>query len=175
MALDYLGDVQGGPALTAGLQRAADDLADCLQLLAGQLGRSRKPTRIRYGDGRLGELFKRRSPKGFLLDASSRQMLLPDGRLWSYSRGDANRFPAGRFYDARSDYAEFARSRIFPGGREFIFLGAVLGKYTFGFVRPTGTGPDDLSGLCAICGEGRSVRYVPAVEAFAVFAESAAK
>lgn len=173
MALDYLGDVQGGPALIAGLQRAADDLADCLQLLAGQLGRARKPARIRYGDSRLGELFKRRSPRGFLLDASSRQMLLPDGRLWSYSRGDANRFPAGRYYDARTDYAEFARSRIFPGGREFVFLGAVLGKYTFGFARPTGA--ENLSGLCAICGEGRSVRYVPAAEAFAAFAESAVK
>lgn len=160
-------EVDSGEAWTGALQQAADDLAAWLRELAAVLGRSRTPTRIRYGDGRIGDLFKRRSPKGFLLDPASRQMLLPDGRLWSYSRGDANRFPAGRFYDASTDYAEFARSRIFPGGREFIFLGAVLGKYTFGFARPTG--------LCAICGEGRSVRYVPVAEAFAAFAESAAK
>lgn len=173
MALDYRGDVQHGEASTAALQRAADDLAERLQALATGLALSRKPARIRYGDGRIGDFLKRRSPKGFLLDAASRQMLLPDGRLWSYSRGDANRFPAGRFYDARADYAEFARSRIFPGGREFIFLGAVLGKYTFGFARPAGA--DEFGGLCAICGEGRSVRYVPAAEAFAAFAESAVK
>lgn len=172
--MDYIQDVKSARTWRADLQRAADDLAGRLQELAVELARWREPKHIHYGGGRVGELFKRRSPKGFLLDPASRQMLLPDGRLWSYSRGDANRFPTGRFYDARTDYAEFARSRIFPGGREFVFLGAVLGKFTFGFARPVGYGPDELSGLCAICGEGRSVRYVTAADAFAALAESVA-
>ncbi len=60
-------------------------------------------------------------------------MLLPDGRLWTYSRSDAQRFPTGRTYDARTDHVGFGGGRSFPCGTEFIFLGAVIGKYTFGF------------------------------------------
>jgi hypothetical protein len=48
--------------------------------------------------------------------------------------------------------------RSFPCGTEFIFLGAVIGKYTF----RSADGSDESSprGLCTIVSEGRAVRYV---------------
>jgi hypothetical protein len=150
----------------AAVHRAAHDLAGRLRALADSLSAQRQPIRIRYGPGRVGEWFRRQSPEGFLLDPASRQMLLPDGRLWFYSRTDATRFPAGRFYDARTDYSDFAGMRTFPGGREFVYLGAVIGKYTFGCAGLDGRDLDDLSGLCAISGEGGSVRHVSAGDAF---------
>jgi hypothetical protein len=59
----------------------------------------------------------------------------------------------------------FGGGRSFPCGTEFIFMGAVIGKYTFGFA----DGSDESSprGLCTIVSEGRAVRYVDAEEAFA--------
>ena len=72
---------------------AAEDLADRLKELAGQLGPKVRPQRVQFGRGRLGGPLKRRSPKGFVLDSVNLQMLLPDGQLWSYSRSDAMRYP----------------------------------------------------------------------------------
>ena len=153
---------------------AAVELADRLKELADALSAREKPRRVRYGRARMAHSFKRHSPEGFVLDPLNVEMLLPDGRLWTYSRSDSTRFPAGRYYDARSDYVEFARNRTFPEGREFVFLGAVLGRYTFGCAGYHGSGEQMQSPvLCAIYGEGRSVRYVTADEAFVAIAESA--
>jgi hypothetical protein len=143
---------------------AAEDLADRLKELAGQLGAKMRPQRVQFGRGRLGGPLKRRSPKGFVLYSVNLQLLLPDGQLWSYSRSDAVRFPAGRFFDVRTDYANFARGRSFFGGTGFTFLGAVLGRYTFGLVDRDGGEP---GGLCAICTEGQWIRYVEVTEALA--------
>lgn len=157
-----------------GVHDAAAELAGRLEDLAATLAERHTPVRVRYGRGRLGNSFKRQSPEGFILDPASLQMLLPDGRLWTYSRSDSTRFPNGRYYDARTDYVQFAGNRTFPAGREFVFLGAVLSRYTFGFAGGHHTGGDvQPEGLCAIYGEGRAVRYVTADEAFGVIAESA--
>jgi len=143
---------------------AAGELADRLKELAAQLGSALRPRRVQFGKGSFGGLLKRRSPKGFVLDAVNLQMLLPDGRLWNYSRSDAVRYPAGRYFDVRAEHANFARGRSFFGGTGFTFLGAVLGKYTFGLA--DGDGHDRAVGaLCAICTEGKSIRYVDVAEA----------
>ncbi len=138
---------------------AAEDLADRLKELACQLGERVPPQRVQFGRGRLGGPLKRRSPKGFVLDAVNLQILLPDGRLWSYSRSDATRYPGGRYFDVRTDHVTFARGRSFFGGTGFTFLGAVLGKYTFGLADEDTHEPRG-RGLCAICTEGQSIRYV---------------
>lgn len=166
-----ISDRQNDLERAAAVQHAAKDLNARLKKLADTLAARQKPERVRYGRGRIGNTFKRLSPEGYVLDPVNLQILLPDGRLWTYSRSDATRFPTGRYYDAGSDYPQFAGNRTFPGGREFVFLGAVLGKYTFGLAVNDGQcGPAQ---LCAICGDGRAVRYVTADEAFAVIAESA--
>jgi hypothetical protein len=136
-----------------------------LKYLADQLSTNHHAKRVPFGLGRLGNSLRRRSPKGYVIDPANLQMLLPDGRLWTYSRSDAQRFPAGRTYDARTDHMAFGGGRSFPCGTEFIFMGAVIGKYTFGFA----DGSDESSprGLCTIVSEGRAVRYVDAEEAFA--------
>lgn len=92
------------------------------------------------------------------------EVLLPDGRLWSYSHAEALRFPQGRFYDPRTDHSDYPTTGTFPGGVDFAFLGAVLGKYSFGFVEQGG--PSAPHGLCALITDGASVRYAPADEAF---------
>lgn len=155
---------------TATVESAAAALANRLKELADTLATREKPTRVRYGRGRIGNTLKRQSPEGFLIDPVNLQILLPDGRLWTYSRSDSTRFPTGRYYDAGSDFAQFAGNRTYPGGREFVFLGAVLGKYTFGFAAGHQSEPP---GLYAIYGAGRSVHYVRADQAFAAIAESA--
>lgn len=170
----YAGEVEGADEWAVAVARAAEDLAERLRALADRLAAQRNSTRIPYGSGLVGDWFRRRSPKGFVLDSVSRQMLLPDGRLWSYSRADASRFPAGRFYDARADYDRFVGSRFFPGGREFVFLGANLSKYSFGVAGAEVAERDESSGLCAIYGEGPSVRYVAPDDAFAAIAANAA-
>lgn len=139
-------------------------------MLAGKA----KPRRVPYGPGRVGKLFRRRSPAGYVLDPVSLKVLLPDGRVWSYSRNEASRFPAGRTFDARINYPDFAWGRSFLGGREFIFLGAVLDKYSFGLAVGDHTPGDPDSGrLSAIYGEGPTVRWVTADEAFSAVTESA--
>ena len=152
------------------IQAAADELADLLKHLSDQLAIRHTPERVRYGQGRLGKSFRRRSPEGFILDPVNLQMLLPDGRLWSYSRSDSQRFPDGRCFDARSDHTGFGGGRSYPRGTEFIFLGAVIGKYTFGFA--DGAAESSPSGLCALVSEGREVSYVDAEHAFADLAHS---
>lgn len=173
--MDDGSEPHGSAQRAAAVQAAAAELAARLEHLAARLAKRQEPVRVRYGRGRLGNSFKRQSPEGFILDPATLQLLLPDGRLWTYSRSDSTRFPAGRYYDARADYAQFAGNRTFPGGREFVFLGAVLGKYTFGFasVHRSGEVVVQRPGLCAICGEGRAVRYLTADEAFAAIAETA--
>jgi hypothetical protein len=155
---------------SAAVQAAADELADHLKHLADQLGSTSEPTRIPYGPGRLGNSLRRRSPEGFVVDPVNLQMVLPDGRLWSYSRSDAHRFPVGRIYDARTDHVGFVGGRSFPGGTEFNFLGAVIGKYTFGFAN--GDAASSPNGLYAIVSEGREVRHVRAEDAFADLAHT---
>ncbi len=147
---------------------AAEELADLLKELAAQCGSRLRPKQVRFGS-RLGRWLKRRSPKGFVLDSSNLQMLLPDGRLWSYNCSDAMRYRAGRYFDVRTDYANFARSSSFFGGTRFTFLGVVLGSYTFGLADQYGrhSGPARLS---AICTEGKSIRYMDAAEALTAIA-----
>jgi hypothetical protein len=126
---------QGQSSRESAIQSAADELGDRLRYLADQLSTSHHAKRVPFGRGRLG------------------------------SSLHAQRFPAGRTYDARTDHVGFGGGRSFPCGTEFIFLGAVIGKYTFGFA----DGSDESSprGLCTIVSEGRAVRYVDAEEAFA--------
>lgn len=58
--------------------------------------------------------------------------------------------------------------RTFPGGNEFMFLGLVLGEFSFGVTHEAGrSGPE---GLCAITCEGGSVHYVNPDDVFAVLA-----
>lgn len=148
-----------------GIQTAADELANRLQKLSAQLSTCQHPKRVPYGQGRLGAALRRRSPQGYVLDSVNLQMLLPDGRLWSYARSDAQRFPAGRYYDPRTDHVGFAGGRSLLCGTGFTFLGAVIGKYTFGFAdRAEVSSPH---GLCAIVNEAGAVHYVDADQAFA--------
>lgn len=143
---------------------AAEELARRLKDLADTTSAKRRAKRIHYGHRRVGHALKRRSPAGFLLDQNNLQMLLPDGRLWSYNRSDAQRFPGGRYYDVRTDHDAYAAGRSYPGGTEFTFLGAVIGKYTFGYAAGDGSlGPH---GLCAIVSEGGSVHYVEPDQVF---------
>ena len=165
--------------------QAAAELAYRLETLAGALAVREKPERVRYGRGRLRHSRKRHSPAGFVLDPANLQILLLDGRLWTYSRTDSARFPTGRYYDARADFASFVGNRASPGGREFVFLGAVVGKYAFGYAgNYQGHDSDDSgrhrshagpvrvepAGLYALCGEGSAVGCITADEAFAAIA-----
>ncbi|MBU3749995.1 MAG: hypothetical protein FGM52_06000 [Mycobacterium sp.] len=163
----------GDPQLSATptpIQAAADELGELLKQLADRLATRHTPEGVRYGPGRLGKSFRRRSPEGFALDPVNLQLLLPDGRLWSYSRSDSQRFPDGRCFDARADHTGFGGGRSYPLGTEFIFLGAVIGKYTFGYA--DGAAESSPSGLCALVSEGRAVRYMDAERALADLAQS---
>ena len=155
----------------AGVQQAADELAVRLKALADTLASTTTPQRVPYGSGRFGQYLRRRSPEGFVLNSTSLQVLLPDGRLWTYSRNDSVRYPEGRFFDACVDYSEFAAGRSLLGGRAFVFLGAALGKYSFGWAAAEGLGRgSDSGGLYAIRAEGNSVRYFSADEAIRAIA-----
>jgi len=139
--------------------RAADDMADRLSGLADRLGTALRPQRMPFGKGRLAGALRRRSPAGFVLDAVNLQMLLTDGRLWSYSRSSSLGAPAGTFFDVRAHHSRFAASRGFFAGRQFTFLGLVMGTYTFGLVDRPG-GDQGTWELCALCTEGQSITYV---------------
>ena len=93
-------------------------------------------------------------------------MLLPDGRLWIYSRSNAMRHPAGRHFDVRTDHPNFARGRSFFVGTGFTLLGAALGRNTFGLADGDAHEPCGGS-LYAICTESKSIRYVEATRALA--------
>ena len=66
-------------------------------------------------------LLKRRSPKGFVLEPSAPQLLLPDGRLWHYH---TRLSPEGIYYDARVDHTRSMHGSIPLGGDRFSFLDA---------------------------------------------------
>lgn len=146
---------------TRALEAAADELARRLKDLADTLSKSGRAKKISYGRG----LIKHRSPSGFVINAADRQMLLPDGRLWSYTSSDAGH-PSGVYLDVRADYQKFVNSRITLKGTAFAFLGATLGRYTFGFADGK---------LSAIIGEGTSLRVIDGAEAFTALAEHLAK
>ena len=153
---------------------AAEELATRLKALADTLATKTQPQRVPYGTGRFGSFGRRLSPEGHVIDPVRLKMVLPEGRLWSYSRTQAARFPTGRLFDARVDYAEYTGNRSFLGGREFIFLGAVLAKYSFGWAAPyEKPGDVDSGGLRAIYGEGPTVRWVTADKAFSAITDSA--
>lgn len=157
----------------AAVEKAAAELVSRLKSLADLFASKAGPRRVLYGPGRVGQLLRRQSPQGYVIDPVSLKVLLPDGRIWSYSRTESNRFPNGRVFDARVDYREFAGGRSFPGGREFIFLGAVLGKYSFGWAAPSEAEEEsDPGGLRAIYGQGPAVRWATAEEAFTAIADS---
>jgi hypothetical protein len=148
-------------------QVAAEELADRLKQLADKFsGTGLRPRRVWFGRGH----FKRRSPAGFLLDPFGPQLLLPDGRLWHYhSRGN----PRGRYFDARVDHAGCMHSPLALGGGRFAFLGAVVHKYSFGYLhRDDHDWSPDSVGLCALSGKGNSPRFVDADEAFDAIARS---
>lgn len=143
------------------LAAAAEELARRLKELADTLAKSGRPKKISYGRG----LIKHRSPSGFVADAAERQMLLRDGRLWSYTSSDVGH-PSGRIVDVKADYRNFVHSRITLKGTTFAFLGATLGRYTFGFADGK---------LSAIVGEGASLRVVDGAQAFTALAEQLGK
>jgi hypothetical protein len=154
---------------------AAEELATRLEALADTLAATTPPQRVPFGPGRFGPFGRRLSPKGHIIDPGSLKMVLPDGRLWSYSRSEADRFPTGRLFDARvAPDPGYTGNRSFLVGREFIFLGVVLAKYSFGWAAPyEKPGDVDSGGLRAIYGEGPTVRWVTADKAFSAIANSA--
>lgn len=144
------------------VEAAAAELGRRLQDLAGALAAVRRPKRISYGRG----WGKRRSPAGFMVDRVNHQLLLPDGRLWSYNSGDGIH-PAGRYFDARVDYRAFAHGRMLVGHKTtFVFLGATLGSYSFGIADGR---------LCAIAEEGGSLHVVDGSDAFDALAKRLVK
>ena len=171
--MSEVGNVQQNEDRQTAVQQAADELATRLKTLAETLAPNAKTRRVPYGPGRLGKFVRRQSPEGYVLDQVSLRVLLPDGRLWTYSRSESTRFPSGRFFDARLDYPEFAGGQSALGGRQFVFLGAVMDKYSFGWAAPDDSvGDSGEGGLWAIYGGGRVVRWVTADEAFRAIAES---
>ena len=144
-------------------QVAADELAGLLREVADKLSASgRRPKRVSYGRGGAG-LIKRRSPKGFVLEPSAPQLLLPDGRLWHYH---TRLSPEGIYYDARVDHTRSMHGSIPLGGDRFSFLGAVVHKYNFGY-RHRDDDPESSYELGAIIGKGGSPQFVGAAEALA--------
>lgn len=149
----------GSPASELLRQAAADELAGLFREVADKLAASgHRPQRVPFGTG----LVKRRSPKGFVLNPVGPQLLLPDGRLWTYH---TRRGPDGIYYDARVDHTRSMHGSIPLGEEQFSFLGAVVGKYNFGY-RHT----DDVDGahcVGALVGKGGLPQFVGAAEALA--------
>ena len=144
-------------------QVAADELAGLLKEVADKLSATgQRPRRVSYGRGGAG-LLKRRSPKGFVLEPSAPQLLLPDGRLWHYH---TRLSPEGIYYDARVDHTRSMHGSIPLGGDRFSFLGAVVHKYNFGY-RHRDDDPGSSYELGAIIGKGGSPQFVSATDALA--------
>ena len=144
-------------------QAAADELANRLKKAADDLAAGGVRTeRLTYGRGRAGRLIRPHSPRGFVLDSSGPQILLPDGRLWVYHR---RRTAEGLYYDARVDHERSRHGSIPCGDARFSFLGAVVQKYSFGY-RHSG---DSTTGfeLGAMSGQVGSTQFVAADEALA--------
>lgn len=148
-------------------QAAGEQLADRLKELAETLAAAGvRAGRVWFGRGYL----KRRSPVGFVLDSIGPQLLLPDGRLWEYhSRGN----PRGRYFDARVDHGDCIHSPLSLGDGRFVFLGAVVHKYSFGYLHHDNVdqSPNPVA-LRAISGRSNSPRFVDATEAFTDIANS---
>ena len=138
--------------LAARLKKAADDLA------AGGV----RTERVSYGRGHASRLIRPRSPRGFVLDSSGPQILLPDGRLWIYHR---RRMPEGVYYDARVDHERSRHGSIPCGDARFSFLGAVVQKYSLGY-RHSGDSSTGFE-LGAMSAQAGSTRFVDADEALA--------
>lgn len=155
-------NVAQGHAADVDRQAAADELAALLKAAAEKLAASgRRPERVFYGRGGAG-LIKRRSPKGFVLNPTAPQLLLPDGRLWAYH---TRRSPEGIYYDARVDHTRSMHGPIPLGDDRFSFLGAVVDKYNFGYRH--GADGQVAPELGAIVGKGGLPEFVRATEALA--------
>lgn len=147
-------------------QAAADELAALLKGVADDLAaRGMRPKRVSYGRGAAG-LVKRRSPKGFVLEPTAPQLLLPDGRLWHYH---TRLSPEGIYYDAGVDHSRSMHGSIPLGDARFSFLGAVVHKYNFGYRHDDDSADADPAAyeLGAIIGKGGSPEYVGAADALA--------
>lgn len=162
-------DIEPNASRQPAVQAAADELAERLQALAERLATAVAPQRYPFGPGLLGSALRRRSPAGFRTGARNLQLVLPDGRLWSYSLSDARRFPGGRFYDARTDFSRYS-ARTFTAGAAFTFLGVVLGKHTFGFVEQDVSSSS--SGLRSLVTEDGPVHFIDPDDAFTDLAVS---
>lgn len=148
------------------LQAAAAELARRLEELARTLSAAGSPRRVKYGGGP----FKRRSPAGFIAASGDLQLLLPDGRLWNYSKYFTG--PTGRYFDAKTDFGNFIHSRLQFGGASFVFLGANLAGYSFGAVFREGEQSGDAPAvLGAVASDGESPHLIDAGEAFADLSE----
>lgn len=149
----------GSPASEFLRQAAAEELADLLREAADKLAATgHRSQRVPFGAG----LIKRRSPKGFVLNTTGPQLLLPDGRLWIYH---TRRGPDGIYYDARVDHTRSMHGSIPLGEDQFSFLGAVVDKYNFGYRHS-----DDVDGghqVGALVGKGGLPQFVGAAEALA--------
>lgn len=147
-------------------QAAADELAALLKEVADNLAaRGMRPKRVSFGRG-AGGLVKRRSPKGFVLEPTAPQLLLPDGRLWHYHTRLSQ---DGIYYDARVDHPRSMHGSIPLGDARFSFLGAVVHKYNFGYRHNDDSADADPAAyeLGAIIGKGGSPEYVVAAAALA--------
>lgn len=140
------------------VERAAKELAMGLEALASTLAVTHRPRAAPYGPGRIAGRFQRRSPLGFQVGWDPLQVLLPDGRVWTYRDSDGGSYP------------RFMHSRVAPCGREFQFLGAVLGGCVFGCADRNDRGP----GLCALLAAGRSALLLSPEDAFSVITRAAA-
>ncbi len=141
-------------------QAAADQLAELFKGAADRLAATGLwPQRVPYG--RMGPV-KRRSPKGFVLNPTAPQLLLPDGRLWTYH---TRRSPEGIYYDARVDHTRSMHGPIPLGDDRFSFLGAVVDKYNFGYRHSSDA--DGSPEVGAIVGKGGLPEFVGADAAFA--------
>lgn len=148
-------------------QNAADELAARLKGVADELaGNGVRPKRLPYGPARSAGLFRRRAPKGFLLYAVGQRLvvLLPDGRLWLYHE---RRNIEGIFYDARTDHGRSMHGSIPMDTGRFNYLGAVIGKYHFGYRQDDaaeGTNSYELGAM--VSRDGAAASYLKADEAF---------
>ena len=149
-------------------QEAADELALRLKELADTLAdNGLKPKRVAYGPSLAAGLLRPRSPRGFLMDSTGprRVMLLPDGRLWLYHE---RRSAVGIMYNARTDHARAGHGSIPLRGGRFSFLGAVIGKYHFGYLQDDLPGAETAYELGAVVGRGgNAAAYLKADEALA--------
>lgn len=90
------------------------------------------------------------------------QMLMPGGRLWQYHE---RRNIEGIYYDAPVDHTRASHGSIPLAGGRFSYLGAVVGKYHFGYLE---TGDGEGFEIGAIVGQdGASPQYLTADQAFA--------